>query len=98
MCRGRPAARNVSPCERNRQHAPLLSEAPPTRPIPSPAAEVELHTECWWVPGLTGGQMLYMIIERFRDGVPLPVYLSFAYEGRLVAPGLPFIGSCVTED
>ena len=32
--------------------------------------------------------MHYMIIERFRDGNPLPVYRRFREQGRLAPEGL----------
>ena len=41
--------------------------------------------------------MLYMIIERFRDGDPLPVYRRLRDEGRLVPQGLRYVASWVTE-
>src|SRR5213593_2948903 len=42
--------------------------------------------------------MLYMSIERFRDGDPLPVYRRLRDEGRLVPQGLRYVASWVTED
>lgn len=42
--------------------------------------------------------MLYMIIERFRDGDPLPVYRRFRDQGRLAPDGLRYVASWVTED
>jgi hypothetical protein len=42
--------------------------------------------------------MLYMIIERFRDGDPVPVYRRFRDQGRLAPDGLQYVGSWVTED
>lgn len=42
--------------------------------------------------------MLYMIIERFRDADPVPVYRRFRDEGRLAPDGLRYIDSWVTED
>jgi hypothetical protein len=42
--------------------------------------------------------MLYMIVEHFRNGDPLPVYRRFRDEGRLAPAGLEYIISWVTED
>jgi hypothetical protein len=42
--------------------------------------------------------MLYMIVEHFRDGDPLPVYRRFRDEGRLAPAGLRYISSWVTDD
>lgn len=42
--------------------------------------------------------MLYMIIEHFRDGDPLPVYRRFRDRGRLAPAGLRYVSSWVTED
>ena len=42
--------------------------------------------------------MLYMIIEHFRDGDPVPVYQRFRDHGRLAPEGLRYVPSWVTED
>ena len=42
--------------------------------------------------------MLYMIIERFRDGNPVPVYRRFRDRGRLAPDGLTYVSSWVTSD
>jgi len=42
--------------------------------------------------------MLYMIIERFREGDPLPVYRRFSDQGRLAPEGLRYVASWVTSD
>jgi Domain of unknown function (DUF3303) len=42
--------------------------------------------------------MLYMILERFHDGDPLPVYRRFRDHGRLAPEGLVYIASWVTAD
>jgi hypothetical protein len=42
--------------------------------------------------------MLFMIVEHFKDGDPVPVYRRFAERGRLVPDGLEYVGSWVTTD
>jgi Protein of unknown function (DUF3303) len=42
--------------------------------------------------------VLYMIIEHFRNGDPVPVYARFRAQGRLAPAGLQYINSWVTED
>ena len=42
--------------------------------------------------------MLYMVIERFRDGDAASVYRRFRERGRMAPPGLDYIASWVTED
>jgi hypothetical protein len=42
--------------------------------------------------------MLYMIIERFRDGDPVPVYRRFRERGRLAPEGVNYVNSWVTPD
>ena len=42
--------------------------------------------------------MLFMIVERFKDGDPLPVYRRFRDRGRLAPPGLDYLGSWVSSD
>ena len=42
--------------------------------------------------------MLYMIIEHFRDGDPVPVYRRLRDEGRLMPHDLRYVASWVTED
>jgi hypothetical protein len=42
--------------------------------------------------------MLYMVIERFRDGKAVPVYRRFRDEGRLAPDGLRYVASWVTTD
>jgi hypothetical protein len=47
---------------------------------------------------LWGARMLYMVVEHFRDGDPLPVYRRFRDQGRLAPEGLRYVASWVTED
>ena len=42
--------------------------------------------------------MLYMVVERFRDGDPVPVYRRFRDRGRLAPDGLRYVASWVTAD
>ena len=42
--------------------------------------------------------MLFMIIERFRGGDPVPVYRRFREKGRLAPEGLEYVNSWVTPD
>ena len=42
--------------------------------------------------------MLFMIVERFRDGDAVPVYRRFRDQGRMEPEGLRYVASWVTED
>jgi hypothetical protein len=42
--------------------------------------------------------MLFMIVERFREGDPQPVYERFRRHGRLAPEGLHYVNSWVTTD
>ena len=42
--------------------------------------------------------MLYMVIEKYRNGDPSPVYRRLRERGRLMPAGLEYRGSWVTED
>ena len=42
--------------------------------------------------------MHFMIIERFRNGDPVPVYRRFRDRGRLAPDGLRYVTSWVTDD
>jgi hypothetical protein len=39
-----------------------------------------------------------MIIERFKNGDPVPVYRQFRDKGRMAPDGLTYVMSWVTED
>jgi len=41
--------------------------------------------------------VLYMIVERFRDGDPVPVYRRFREQGRMAPEGLRYVSSWVDE-
>lgn len=42
--------------------------------------------------------MLFVVIERFRDGDPVPVYRRLRDRGRGMPEGLRYLGSWVTAD
>jgi uncharacterized protein DUF3303 len=42
--------------------------------------------------------MLYMIVEHFRGGDPVPVYRRFRDQGRLAPDGLRYVSSWVAGD
>ncbi|MCI0567169.1 MAG: DUF3303 domain-containing protein [Acidobacteria bacterium] len=42
--------------------------------------------------------MLYLVIENYRNGDPVPVYRRFREQGRLAPEGLRYISSWVTSD
>jgi hypothetical protein len=42
--------------------------------------------------------VLYMIVERFKNGDPVPVYRRFRDQGRRLPPGLTYVSSWVTTD
>ena len=41
--------------------------------------------------------MLYMIVERFKNDDPIPVYRRFRDHGRLALDGLKYVSSWVDE-
>ena len=42
--------------------------------------------------------MLYLVVEHFRSGDPVPVYRRFRDRGRLAPDGLRYVSSWVTAD
>ena len=40
---------------------------------------------------------LYMVIEHFRNGDPVPIYRRFRQRGRMAPEGLTYISSWVNE-
>lgn len=42
--------------------------------------------------------MLYLVIEKYRGGDPVPVYRRFREQGRLMPAGVAYCGSWITED
>ena len=41
---------------------------------------------------------MFMVVERFRNGDPVPVYQRFRDRGRQLPPGVTYIASWVRED
>lgn len=41
--------------------------------------------------------MLYMIVEHFKNGDPVPVYVRFRERGRMAPEGLQYVSSWVDE-
>jgi hypothetical protein len=41
--------------------------------------------------------VLYMIVEHFRNGDPVPVYRRFRERGRMMPEGLTYVSSWVDE-
>ena len=41
--------------------------------------------------------MLYMVVEHFRNGDPVPIYRRFREQGRLAPAGLEYVSSWVDE-
>lgn len=42
--------------------------------------------------------MLYMVIERYAGGDPVPVYRRFREKGRMMSDGVKYVGSWISED
>lgn len=42
--------------------------------------------------------MLYMVVEHFRNGDPVPVYRRFRDRGRLAPEGLTYVSSWINEE
>jgi len=42
--------------------------------------------------------MLFMVVEHFKNGDPVPVYRRFHDKGRLAPPGLAYVASWVSSD
>lgn len=42
--------------------------------------------------------MLFLVIEKFKNGDPLPVYRRFRDQGRQTPEGLKYVSSWVTPD
>ena len=41
--------------------------------------------------------MLYMIVEHFKDGDPVPIYRRFRDKGRMAPDGLSYVSSWIDE-
>jgi hypothetical protein len=44
-----------------------------------------------------GTTLLYMVVEHFRNGDPVPIYRRFREQGRLAPEGLEYVSSWVDE-
>lgn len=42
--------------------------------------------------------MLYMVIERFKDGAAPEIYRRLRERGRMMPPGLEYVSSWISED
>jgi hypothetical protein len=42
--------------------------------------------------------MLFLVIERFKNGDPVPVYRRFRDQGRMLPEGVTYVSSWITED
>lgn len=42
--------------------------------------------------------MLYMVVERLRDGNPKPIYARLAEKGRMMPDGLRYVNSWISEE
>lgn len=42
--------------------------------------------------------MLFLVIEHFKNGDPVPVYRRYLGQGRLMPAGLEHVSSWVTQD
>jgi hypothetical protein len=47
------------------------------------------------LPGKGWAQMLFMVIERFRDNDMVPIYQRLRAEGRMLPKGLEYVDSWV---
>jgi hypothetical protein len=52
----------------------------------------------YWVMEMAVSETLYLIIERFKNGDPAPVYRRFREQGRMAPDGLKYISSWVEQD
>jgi Protein of unknown function (DUF3303) len=43
------------------------------------------------------GQTLYMVVERFKNGDPTPIYRRFRDRGRMMPDGLGYVWSWIDE-
>lgn len=42
--------------------------------------------------------MLYMVVETFRDGDPVPIYRRLRQGGRMMPEGLKYVASWIEEE
>ena len=43
-------------------------------------------------------RMLFMVIEHFKNGDAVPIYRRFRDKGRMMPPGVEYVGSWVTPE
>ncbi len=55
------------------------------------------RSELRWWEKRTSPMPLYLIIERFKNADPLPVYQRFRERGRLAPEGLTYVNSWIDE-
>jgi len=60
-----------------------------------PAAELKFAGD---TPAATEGAMLYMVIERFKEGAAPEVYRRFREKGRIMPEGLEYVSSWIDLD
>jgi hypothetical protein len=59
------------------------------------AAELKIAGD---TPAATGKSMLYMVIERFKEGVAPEIYRRFREKGRMMPDGLEYVSSCIDHN
>ncbi|HSP14580.1 MAG TPA: DUF3303 family protein [Thermoanaerobaculia bacterium] len=42
--------------------------------------------------------MLFMVVENYKNGDPVPVYRRFQEKGRMAPPDVKYVSSWVTDD
>lgn len=71
----------------------MARSAPPTNPAPRmPGLSLDN------VPPPEVPRVQFMVIERYRNRDPVPVYRRFRERGRLAPEGLAYVNSWVTDD
>ena len=59
------------------------------------AAELKIAGD---TPATTEEAMLYMVVERFKEGAALEIYERFREKGRMMPEGLEYISSWIDHD
>jgi hypothetical protein len=60
-----------------------------------PAAELKVAGD---TPATTEEAMLYMVVERFKEGAAPKIYERFREKGRMMPKGLEYISSWIDHD